>query len=98
MIRHLVMITAAPQIGSAGREALLAGIEDLLASSGSPRTTITADLGLRPGVPQAADWLLTLDFATVDDFFAYLESPSHKQFRDDHSVRIAGLTACQIPS
>ena len=94
MIRHVVMfrwndsVTEAEIAAvSAGLDALPGAIPEIVAYRHG------SDLGL---APTNADYSITADFASVDDFATYRDHPEHQRFIAEHITgRVADRVAVQ---
>ena len=98
MLRHVVHIRLDPSLDDAVRLPLEADLRRLVdehphALSGR----LDRDLGRRPAAPVSATWMVTLDFASMADFEAYLAHPLHRDFLATHQPAMAFITAIQVP-
>ena len=78
MIRHLVLLKWNEGVDDAHIAATKAGLDRLPGLiSGIVSFQHGTDLRLVPGT---ADYAVSADFASVDDFFTYREHPDHQKF------------------
>ena len=94
-IEHVLLLRWTDASTRDGLDRVVDGMESLF--DGDPRVQrweIARDLGLRPGHPTAADVLARVWFAGPGAFRAYLDSPAHRAFVDEH----VGGGACTVSS
>ncbi len=97
-VRHVVHIRLEPTLDLAVRDALEASLQRLVREHPHALTgSLHRDLGRRPQAPVSATWMVVLDFASMDDFEAYLAHPLHQDFLADHQPSMAYISAIQVP-
>ena len=97
-VRHVVHIRLDPDLDVGAREALETDMRRLVdehphALSGS----LHRDLGRKPQSSVSATWMVSLDFASMDDFESYLASPLHVDFLTAHQPSMVYISAIQVP-
>jgi hypothetical protein len=97
-IRHVVHIRLDPALDDDLRRALETDLRQLVDEHPhAVRATLHRDLGRRPAAPVSATWMVCLDFVSMADFEAYLASPTHRDFLQNHQPSMAFITAIQVP-
>lgn len=97
-IRHVVHIRLEPTLDPSARDGLESDLERLVREHPHALTgSLHRDLGRRPQAPVSATWMVVLDFASMDDFEAYLAHPLHRAFLADHQPSMAYISAIQVP-
>jgi hypothetical protein len=97
-IRHVVHIRLDPSLDEDLRVALETDLRQLADEHPhAVRASLHRDLGRRPQAPVSATWMVSLDFASMADFEAYLASPTHRDFLATHQPSMAYISAIQVP-
>lgn len=97
-LRHVVHIRLEPDLDESRRVPLERDLHRLVEEHPHALTAILQrDLGRRPQAPVTATWMVTMDFASMADFEAYLASPLHRDFLAAHQPAMAFITAIQVP-
>ena len=97
-LRHVVHIRLDPSLDPERRAALETDLHRLVEEHPHAlRAALDRDLGRRPQAPVSATWMVSMDFATMADFEAYLASPLHRDFLTTHQPSMAFITAIQVP-
>lgn len=97
-LRHVVHIRLDPDLDESRRLPLERDLRALVAEHPhAVEATLHRDLGRRPQAPVSATWMVTMDFASMSDFEAYLASPLHRDFLETHQPAMAFITAIQVP-
>lgn len=97
-LRHVVHIRLEPDLEESRRVPLERDLQQLVEEHPHALTaTLERDLGRRPQAPVTATWMVTMDFASMADFEAYLASPLHRDFLTTHQSSMAFITAIQVP-
>ena len=97
-VRHVVHIRLEPDLDESRRVPLERDLHQLVAEHPHALSAILQrDLGRRPQAPVTATWMVTMDFASMADFEAYLASPLHRDFLQTHQPSMAFITAIQVP-
>lgn len=97
-LRHVVNIRLEPTLDDSLRLPLEADLRALVDAHPHARSaTLERDLGRRPAAPVSATWMVTMDFASMADFEAYLADPLHVSFLTTHQPSMAFITAIQVP-
>lgn len=97
-VRHVVLMRIDPELDPADRDRLDADLGRLVdehphAICGSRHLS----LGRKAESPISATWMVSMDFASMDDFEKYLASPLHTAFLADHQRSMTSLSAIQVP-
>lgn len=96
-LRHVVHIRLEPDLDEDRRVPLERDLHRLVEEHPHAVTAILQrDLGRRPQAPVTATWMVTMDFASMTDFEAYLASPLHRDFLQTHQPSMAFITAIQV--
>lgn len=97
-IRHVVHIRLDPALDPDVRVVLENDLRQLADEHPHAlRSTLHRDLDRRPNAPVSATWMVSMDFASMADFEAYLASPLHRDFLQTHQPSMAFITAIQVP-
>lgn len=97
-LRHVVHIRLEPDLDEDRRVPLERDLHRLVDEHPHAVAAILQrDLGRRPQAPVTATWMVTMDFASMADFEAYLASPLHRDFLQTHQPSMAFITAIQVP-
>jgi len=97
-LRHVVHIRLEPDLDESRRVPLERDLHRLVEEHPHAVSAILQrDLGRRPQAPVTATWMVTMDFASMADFEAYLASPLHRDFLETHQPSMAFITAIQVP-
>ena len=97
-LRHVVHIRLDPDLAEDVRGSLEADLQGLVDEHPhAVRASLHRDLGRRPHAPVSATWMVSMDFASMTDFEAYLASPAHRDFLGTHQPSMAFITAIQVP-
>lgn len=97
-LRHVVHIRLEPDLEESRRVPLERDLHRLVDEHPHAlRAILQRDLGRRPQAPVTATWMVTMDFASMQDFEAYLASPLHRDFLTTHQPSMAFITAIQVP-
>jgi len=95
-LRHVVNIRLEPDLAEDLRAPLEAELHALVAAHPHAiSATLHRDLGRRPQAPVTATWLVSMDFASMADFEAYLADPLHVDFLTTHQPAMTFITAIQ---
>ena len=97
-IRHVVHIRLDPALDPDVRVLLENDLRQLAdAHPHALRASLHRDLDRRPNASVSATWMVSMDFASMADFEAYLASPLHRDFLQTHQPSMAFITAIQVP-
>jgi hypothetical protein len=97
-IRHVVHIRLDPSLDAERRDWLEADLRRLTDEHPHAlRASLHRDLDRRPHAPVSATWMVCMDFASMAEFEAYLASPLHRDFLQEHQPSMAYITAIQVP-
>jgi hypothetical protein len=97
-IRHVAHIRIDPSLDDEPRNALERDLRRLVHEHPHAlRGTLHRDLGRRPEAPAMATWMVCLDFESMADFEAYLDSRLHRDFLQTHQPPMACITGIQVP-
>ena len=97
-VRHVVHIRLDPSLDETLRRALEDDLRELVdAHPHSLTASLHRDLGRRPEASVSATWMVSMDFASMADFEAYLASPLHQDFLQTHLPSMAYISAIQVP-
>ncbi|MBI1350323.1 MAG: hypothetical protein GC156_04315 [Actinomycetales bacterium] len=97
-IQHVVHIRLDPSLDDGVRRSLEADLHRLVDEHPHAlRASLHRDLGRRPNAPVSATWMVSMDFASMADFEAYLAHPTHRDFLQTHQPSMAYITAIQVP-
>ncbi len=81
MLRHVLLLKFKDGVGADQVKALDTAFRQLLAEIPAVSAArVGAALGLPGSSGTPADYAITLDFRTPDDFAAYISDPDHQQF------------------
>jgi len=95
MVSHLVLMKPRPDLSPAARERLIAAFERALREIPTIRGVrvgrrFTHGAGYEAGVPDAADYLVLLEFDDVAGLAAYLRHPAHQELGERFGDSLAG--------
>lgn len=97
-VRHVVHIRLEPSLEDSRRATLEDDLRRLVdAHPHSMAASLHRDLGRRPDAPVSATWMVSMDFASMADFEAYLAHPLHQNFLQTHLPSMAYISAIQVP-
>jgi hypothetical protein len=97
-IRHVVHIRLDPDLDEDRRCSLETDLRHLVDQHPhAVSATLHRDLGRRPHAAVSATWMVCMDFLSMADFEAYLASPVHRDFLEEHQPSMAYISAIQVP-
>jgi hypothetical protein len=94
MVTHLVLFKPRPDLSSNGREQLVSAFERAVRDIPAVRGVrigrrLVLEAGYEARMPDAADYLVLIDFDDVDDLQAYLHHPLHAELGERFSNSLA---------
>jgi stress responsive alpha/beta barrel protein len=95
VVTHLVLMKPRPDLSAADREQLIAAFERALTEILAVRRVrvgrrITHGAGYEAGMPDAADYLVAIEFEDVEGLAAYLRHPAHEALGARFTESLAG--------